>query len=218
MSLANPTWGAPRIHGEPQKLGIKVGETTVAKYMVRHRNPPSQTWRTFLTKHRKEIVSIDLFAVPTVTFQVLFVFLVLSNSRRRILHFNVTASPTAFWTGQQIIEAFPWDRAPRFLIRDRDGIYEFEFTNRVESMEIEQVPTSVRSPWQNPYAERVIGSIRRGRLGHRIIFGEGYLKQVLRSYLRYYMKPGPTSDWGKTVRPQERRNLPDSVRSNRRRW
>jgi putative transposase len=152
MSRANPTWGAPRVHGELQRLGIKVGETTVAKYMVRHRNPPSQTWRTFLTNHMKEIVSVDFFTVPTVTFRVLFVFLILSNSRRRILHFNVTVSPTAFWTGQQIIEAFPWDTAPRFLIRDRDGIYGFEFTNRVESMGIEQVPTSVRSPWQKGYA------------------------------------------------------------------
>jgi len=186
MSTANPLWGAPRIHGELSKLGIEISQAAVSKYMARHRKPPSQSWRTFLENHAKEIVSIDFFTVPTATFRVLFVFLVLGNDRRQILHFNVTATPSAAWTGQQIVEAFPWDTATRFLVRDRDGIYGSEFVHRVEGMGIEQVPTSPRSPWQNPYVERVIGSIRRKCLDHTIIFSEGHLRRVLRSCFAYY--------------------------------
>ncbi len=186
MSVANALWGAPRIHGELLKLGIEISQAGVSKYMVRNRKPPSQNWRTFLENHAQEIVSIDFFTVPTATFRVLFVFLILSNHRRRIIHFNVTTNPSAAWTGQQIIEAFPWETAPRYLIRDRDGIYGNEFVGRVVGMGIEEVPISARSPWQNPYVERVIGSIRRECLDHVIVFSERHLRRVLRSYIEYY--------------------------------
>jgi transposase InsO family protein len=186
MSRSNPLWGAPRIHGELLKLGVEVSQATVSKYMVCQRKPPSQSWRAFLNNHAKDIVSVDFFAVPTATFRVLFVFLVLNNERRRVVHFNVTESPTAAWTGQQIVEAFPWDTAPKYLIRDRDGIFGGEFIHRVESMEIEQVLISARSPWQNPYVERLIGSIRRECLDHTIIFNEKHLRRVLKEYFKYY--------------------------------
>jgi transposase InsO family protein len=186
MSRANPLWGAPRIHGELLKLGIEISQAAVSKYMVRHRKPPSQNWRSFLKNHAKDIVSIDFFTVPTATFRVLFVFLVLGNQRREILHFNVTDSPTAAWTGQQMVEAFPWETAPRYVIRDRDGIYGFDFARRVGSMGIEQVPIAKRSPWQNPYVERLIGSVRRECLDHVIVLSERHLLRVLREYIRYY--------------------------------
>jgi transposase InsO family protein len=186
MSKANALWGAPRIHGELLKLGMEISQATVSKYMVCNRKPPSQNRRTFLENHAKEIASIDFFTVPTATFRVLFVFLILSNHRRRILHFNVTTNPSAAWTGQQIVEAFPWDMAPRYLVRDRDGIYGNDFIRRVEGMGIEEVPISARSPWQNPYVERVIGSIRRECLDHVIVFSERHLRRVLRAYLEYY--------------------------------
>ena len=186
MSQANPLWGAPRIHGELLKLGIEVSHATVSKYMVKPEHRPSLSWQTFLTNHARDIVSIDFFTVPTATFRVLYVFLVLDNARRKILHFNVTDSPTAKWTGQQIAEAFPWDTAPRYLIQDRDGIYGFDFTRRVSSLGIEQIVTAPRSPWQNPYVERVIGSIRRECLDHVIFFNERHLKRVLMEYLGYY--------------------------------
>jgi transposase InsO family protein len=186
MSLANPLWGAPRIHGELLKLGIEVSQATVSKYIVKPEHRPSQSWQTFLTNHAKDIVSIDFFTVPTVTFKVLYVFLVLDNARRKIIHFNVTTNPTAAWTGQQIAETFPWETAPRYLIRDRDGIYGFDFTRRVSSMGIKQIRTARRSPWQNPFVERVIGSIRRECLDHVIVFDERHLKRVLREYVDYY--------------------------------
>jgi transposase InsO family protein len=188
MSLTNPLWGAPRIHGELLKLGIDVSQATVSKYMMRHYKPPSQSWRAFLNNHAKDIVSVDFFTVPTATFRVLFVFLVLSNERRRIVHFNVTESPTAAWTGQQIVEAFPWDTAPKYLLRDRDGKFGEEFIRRVESMDIEQVLIAARSPWQNPYVERVIGSIRRECLDHTIIFNERHLRRIIKMYFMYYHK------------------------------
>jgi putative transposase len=188
MSLANPTWGAPRIHGELLKLGIDLHQDTVSNNMVKPTRPPSQTWRTFLTNHASDIASIDFFTVPTATFRVLYVFLVLDNARRRILHFNVTESPSAAWTGQQVVEAFPWDTAPRYLLRDRDGKFGEDFTRRVASLDIEQVLTSPRSPWQNPYVERMIGSIRRECLDHVIIFGERHLRRILREYVDYYQR------------------------------
>ena len=146
MSITNPLWGAPHIHGELLKLGIDVSQVTVSKYRITPDRPPSQSRRTFLTNHAKDIVSIDFFTVPTATFRVLYVFLVLDNARRKIIHFNVTTNPTAAWTGQQIIEAFPWDTAPKYMIRDRDGIYGFEFTRRVTSLGIKQIRTARRSP------------------------------------------------------------------------
>jgi transposase InsO family protein len=186
MSRANPLWGAPRIHGELLKLGIEIGQATVSKYMVRHRTPPSQSWRALLANHAKDIVSVDFFTVPTASMRVLFVFLVLNIERRKVIHFNVTESPTAEWTGRQIVEAFPWDGTPKYLLRDRDGIYGDKFNRRVTSMGIEQVLTSARSPWQNPYVERLIVSIRRECLDHTIIFGETHLRRVLRDYFNYY--------------------------------
>ena len=186
MSETNALWGAPRIHGELLKLGIEISQAAASKHMARHRKPPSQNWRTFLENHAKEIVSIDFFTVPTATFRVLFVLLILSNHRRQIIHFNVTTNPTAAWTGQQIVEAFPWDTAPRYVVRDRDGIYGSDFVRRVEGMGIEEVPISARSPWQSPYVERVIGSIRRECLDHVIVFSERHLRRVVRGYLEYY--------------------------------
>ncbi len=152
MSRANPLWGAPRIHGELLKLGVAVSQAAVSKYMVRSRKPPSQSWRAFLANHARDIVSIDFFTVPTVTFRVLFVFLVMGNQRREVIHFNVTNSPTAVWTGQQMVEAFPWDTTPRYLIRDRDGIFGQEFVRRVDRIGITPVLISARSPWRKGYA------------------------------------------------------------------
>ena len=187
MSVADPLWGAPRIHGELLKLGIEVSQATVAKYIVRQRKPPSQTWRTFLNNHVKELVSTDFFVVPTLSFRVLFVFLVLAHHRRRVLHFNVTAHPTSGWTAQQIAEAFPWDSAPRYLLHDRDSIYGGPFRQRVRGMGVREVLTAPRSPWQNPYAERLIGSIRRECLDHIIVFSESSLRRTLKSYFDYYL-------------------------------
>ena len=160
MCRENPSWGAPRNHGELLKLGFNVGESSVSKYMLRSRKPPSQTWRTFLQIHAKQLVSIDFFTVPSIRFQVLYVFLVLAHDRRRILHFNVTAHPTAEWTGQQLREA-PFDQLPRYLLRDRDAIFGDEFREQVRGMGICEVLSAPRSPWQRAYVERVIGSIRR---------------------------------------------------------
>jgi len=175
MSRANPLWGSPRIHGELLKLGIDLSQTTVAKYMIRPPKPPSPSWRAFLDSHLKDLVSIDFFTVPTVRFRILFVFLVLTHDRRRIVHFNVTEHPSAGWTGRQLVEAFPWDTAPRYLIRDRDGIYGHDFTRRVHALGIKQALIAPRSPWQNPYVERVIGSIRRECLDHVVVFNENHL-------------------------------------------
>ena len=186
MSRANPLWGAPRIHGELLKLGIDLSQATVAKYMIRSRKPPSPTWRAFLDNHLKDLISIDFFTVPTIAFRVLFVFLVLSHDRRRVLHFDVTEHPSAEWTGRQLIEAFPWDTAPRYMIRDRDGIYGNDFNRSVHALEIKQILIAPRSPWQNPYVERVIGSIRRECLDHVIVFNESHLRRMLCRYLRYY--------------------------------
>ena len=186
MCRENSTWGAPRIHSELALLGYVVAETTVAEYMIRHRKPPSQTWRTFLENHIGDIAAIDFFVVPTVRFQLLYCFIVLRHDRRRIVHFNVTAHPTARWTGQQIVNAFPYDEAPRFMIRDRDGIYGLDFSERVRHMGIEEVIIAPRSPWQNPFAERVVGSIRRECLDHLIVFSESHLIRILTSYFAYY--------------------------------
>ena len=186
MCRENPCWGAPRIHGELRKLGIDIGESSVSKYMVRNRKPPSQTWRTFLENHAQQLVSIDFFTVPTIRFQVLYVFLVLAHDRRRIFHFNVTAHPTAEWTGQQLQEAFPFDQLPRYLLRDRDRIFGDDFREQVRDMGICEVLSAPRSPWQRAYVERVIGSIRRECLDHVIVFNENSLRRTLNSYFAYY--------------------------------
>jgi hypothetical protein len=158
LSLENPLWGAPHIHGELLKLGINIGVTSVSKYMVRHRKPPSQTWRTFLDNHLKTMVSVDFLVAPTIRFQILYVFLVLAHQRRRILHFAVTAHPTAEWKAQQMREAFT---VPRYLLRHRDRIFGQEFVTQVRAMGIKQVLSAPHSPWQRAYLERVIGTIRR---------------------------------------------------------
>ena len=186
MCRANPLWGAPRIHGELLKLGIEISEATVSKYMIRRRGPPSQTWYTFLENHAKELIALDFFTVPTATFKVLFVFVVLSHDRRRIVHFNVTAHPTAAWTGRQLLEACGIEEAPRYLIRDRDAIYGEKFRRQVAALHIKEIRIAPRSPWQNPYAERVIGSIRRECLDHLIVLSERHLRRILSSYADYY--------------------------------
>jgi transposase InsO family protein len=186
ISRANPLWGAPRIHGELLKLGIDVCQSTVAKYMLRTRRPPSQSWRTFLCNHAEAIASIDLFVVPTITFGMLFGFVVLHHGRRQLVHVGVTAHPTAEWISHQISEAFPWDRAPRHLIRDRDGAFGEIFKQRLHAMGIRDRPTAPHSPWQNAYVERLIGSIRRDCLDHLIILDERHLRSLLRDYAEYY--------------------------------
>lgn len=187
MCHENPLWGAPRIHGELMKLGIDVSEPTVSRHLVRGRKPPSQTWRTFLANHVSCLASMDFFVVPTVKFAVLYVFVVLAHDRRRIVHFGVTAHPTSAWVAQQIREAFPWDSAPRYLIRDRDAIYGPEVRAKLKAMGIKEVKTAPRSPWQNPYVERAIGSIRRECLDHVIVLNEAHLRRVLSGYLGYYL-------------------------------
>lgn len=186
MSLANPRWGAPKIHGELLKLGFELSESTVAKYMVRPRRSPSQTWRTFLTNHRTDLVSSDFFVVPTVFFRVLFVFVILSHDRRRPLHVAVTEYPTSAWVAHQLLEAFPWDSAPRYLLRDRDRSYGEKFSEAVRCLGIREVLTAPQSPWQNAYVERFIGSIRRECLDHVIILNETSLRRILKSYFAYY--------------------------------
>ena len=186
MSEKNSTWGAPRIQSELALLGYDVAESTVARYMVRPPKPPSQTWRTFLKNHAGEIAAIDFFTVPTVTFRILYCFIVLRHGRRRLVHFNVTPHPSALWTALQITEAFPYDEAPKYLLRDRDGIYGDRFVERAKCMGIKEILTAPRSPWQNPYAERVIGSIRRECLDHFIVLNENHLHRILTDYVRYY--------------------------------
>ncbi len=188
MSLENPLWGAPRIQSELALLGYTIAESTVAKHMKRQRKPPSQTWRTFLENHAPDIVAVDFVVVATVSFRLLYCFLVLRYDRRRVVHFNVTPYPTARWTGQQIVEAFPYNEAPRFMIRDRDAIYGVDFRERVKHMGIEEVVIAYRSPWQSPYVERLIGSIRRECLNHVVVFSEGHLRRILRSYFAYYQE------------------------------
>ena len=186
MWRSNPTWGKRRIQAELRKIDIDVSDSTVWRYRPPRGSPPSQSWRTFLDNHVRDIVAIDFFVVPTATFRVLYVFLVMSHDRRRILHFNVTASPSARWTTQQVREAFPYDTAPRYLLRDRDSIFGADFVRCVKSMGIEEVITAPGSPWQNPLCERLIGSIRRECLDHVIVLNERHLLRVLHSYASYY--------------------------------
>jgi putative transposase len=187
IAVANPLWGAPRIHGELRKLGIEISERTVSRLLQRRRGrPPSQTWRTFLANHIAGLVSMDFFTVPTLTGRVLFVFVLLAHQRRRIVHFAITDHPTAAWTAQQIIETFPEDTAPRWLLRDRDAIYGDVFRRRVAGMGITEVITSPSSPWQNPYAERLIGSLRRECLDHIIVLSPAHLRHMIARYISYY--------------------------------
>jgi len=186
MSLENPLWGATKIHGELLKRGIQVAQSTVSIYMVPRRHRPLQSWKTFLHNHAEGIASIDLFVVPTITFQQLFVCLVLSHKRRQLLWFAVTRNPTAEWLARQITEAFPYDTAPKYLIRDNDRPFEATFKVRIHAMGIRDRPTSFRSPWQNGHVERLIGSTRRGCTDHMIVFNEAHLRRILSKYARYY--------------------------------
>jgi len=185
-SFENPLWGAPRIHGELLKLGIEVAQSTVSIYMVPRRGRPLQSWKTFLRKHSDGIASIDLFVVPTITFEQLFAFLVLGHGRRRLLWIAVTRNPTAEWLARQITEAFPWDSAPKHLIRDNDSAFGGVFKARVRAMGIRDRPTSLRAPWQNGYVERLIGSIRRECTDHLIVVNAEHLQRILAKYATYY--------------------------------
>jgi putative transposase len=186
ISSENPLWGTPRIQAELHLLGYSVAESTVAKYRVRSTKPPSQRWKSFLQNHTGQIAAIDFFTMPTATFRTLYCFVVLLHDRREVVHFNVTDHPTAVWTAQQMIEAFPEETAPHFLLRDRDQIYGEGFRRRVEGMQIEEVLTAAHSPWQNPYVERLVGSIRRECLDHVIVLNGDHLRRILREYLHYY--------------------------------
>jgi transposase InsO family protein len=186
MSLANPLWGAPRIHGELLKLGINLGQTSVAKYMARHRRPPSQGWRTFLRNHADGIAAMDLFVVPTLSFRLLYGLLILNHGRHQILGLGVTAHPTAEWMARQLTEACGWAETPEYLVRDRDAVYGDIFTRRLRAMGIHGRPITPRSPWQNGHAERLIGSLRRECLDHVVVFGERHLRHILLLYMDYY--------------------------------
>jgi transposase InsO family protein len=187
MSLANRLWGAPRIHGELLKLGIEVAQSTVAKYMAKSGRGRSQTWKTFLHNHSAGIGAMDFLIVPTVGFRLLFVLVILRHQRRRLISLSVTAHPTAEWIACQITEAFPWNEAPDYLIRDRDGSYGCAVTKRLAAMGIRDHPTAPRSPWQNGHAERLIGSIRRESLDHIVVFGKTRLRRILAAYAGYYI-------------------------------
>jgi transposase InsO family protein len=186
MSRENPRWGASRIHGELLMLGFEVAQSTVSKYIVRPSRPPSQSWKTFLQNHAEAIAAIDMCVVPTATFDLLVAFLVVGHGRRQLLWFEVTRHPTAEWLARQITEAFPWVSAPTYLVRDNDGAYGHDFTSRVRAMGIRDRPISPQSPWQNGYAERLIGTLRRECLDQMVIFGEAHLRRILSAYAPYY--------------------------------
>jgi len=197
MNAENPLWGAPRIHGELLKLGFEVAQSTVAKYMVKRRGPRSQTWRTFLRNHAPDIAAIDLFVVPTISFGLLYGLIVVRIARRKLVWVNVTPHPTGEWVARQLTEAFPWEEAPRHLIRDRDAIYGSVVLNRLRSMGIRDHPIAPRSPWQNPHAERLIGSIRRECLDRVVVAGEVHLRRILRRYADYYNRARTHRSLGK---------------------
>ncbi|MGB8893085.1 MAG: integrase core domain-containing protein [Pseudolabrys sp.] len=186
MNIENPLWGAPRIHGELLKLGFEVAQSSVAKYMVKRRGPPSQGWRTFLKNHAPDIAAMDLFVVPTIDFNLLYAFVVARLGRRNLVWINVTTNPTAEWITRQLTEAFPWNEAPRYLVRDRDQIYGAVVMRRICAMGIRDKPIAPASPWQNGFAERLIGSIRRECVDHFVVLGEAHLRRILQTYARYY--------------------------------
>src|SRR6202140_502878 len=186
MSMENPLWGAPRIHGELLKLGFEVAQSSVAKYMVKRRGPPSQGWCTFLHNHAPDIPAMDLFVVPPIGFKLLYAFVTVRLNRRDLVWINVTTNPNAEWIARQITEAFPWNEDPRYGIRDRDGIYGAVVTRRLRAMGIRDKPIAPASPWQNGFAERLIGSIRRECLDHIIVLGEEHLSRILKNYAAYY--------------------------------
>ena len=186
MSIENPLWGAPRIHGELLKLGFEIAQSSVAKHMVKRGGPPSQGWRTFLRNHAPEIAAMDLFVVPTIGFDLLYALVIVRLDRRQLVCINVTQHPTAEWIARQLTEAFPWDEAPHYLMRDRDRSYGDVALRRLRAMGIRDKPIAPASPWQNGFAERLIGSIRRECVDHIVVWGEGHLRRILRAYARYY--------------------------------
>ena len=186
MSIDNPLWGAPRIHGELLKLGFEVAQSTVAKYMVKRRGPPSQGWRTFLRNHAPDVAAMDLFVVPTIGFSLLYALLIVRLGRRELVWTNTTLNPSAEWIARQLTEAFPWDNAPGYLIRDNDQVYGNSVLRRMRAMGIRDRPIAPASPWQNAFAERLIGSIRRECVDHLIVLGEMHLRGILQSYAKYY--------------------------------
>jgi transposase InsO family protein len=186
MWSSNPTWGAPRIQAELHRLGIEVSDSTVRRYRSTRPRPPSQTWRSFLENHLGDIAAMDFVVVPTATFRVLYVLVIMRHDRRRILHFNVTTAPNAAWTARQVVGAFPYADVPRFLLHDRDRTFAGDVARRARSIGIKEVLTAPGSPWQNAYCERLIGSIRRECLDHVVVLNERHLLRVLRSYTSYY--------------------------------
>ena len=189
LARDNPLWGVPRMQSELRLLGHEIARATITKYLPpspRPRRGGSPTWRAFWKNHLPEITAVDFFVVPTVTFRLLYCFLVLSPDRRRVVHFNVTTNPSAPWTAQQIVEAFPFDSTPKYLVRDNDGIFGHVFAERMTQLGIEEVPITPHSPWQNPYVERLIGTIRRECLDHVIVLGEAHLKRIFTDYFVYY--------------------------------
>jgi transposase InsO family protein len=185
MSVENPLWGAPRIHGELLKLGFEVGQSSVAKYMIKRRRPPRLGWRTFLRNHAPDVAAMDLFVVPTIGFDLLYAFVIVRLDRRDLAWISVTTNPTGEWVARQITEAFPWDGAPGYMVRDRDRIYGTVVTRRLRAMGIRDKPIAPASPWQNGVVERLIGSIRRECVDHIIVLGEAHLRRILKSYARY---------------------------------
>ena len=209
ISLENPNWGAAHIQGELMMLGHFLSVSTVAKYMVRRRGRPNQNWKTFIRNHLHEIGAIDFLTIPTITFKTLYVFIVLSLDRRRVVHFHVTRHPTADWTALQLLQAFPFDTAPKFLIRDRDGIYGEKVLRAIDHLGMEDKPTSPHSPWQNGYCERMVGTLKRECLDHMIIFNERHARRIIREFLEYYHEDrthqglGQKTPGGREVEPPE---------------
>ncbi|MEQ8733559.1 MAG: integrase core domain-containing protein [Rhodospirillaceae bacterium] len=190
MARENPLWGAPRIHGELLKLSFDVSQSTVSKYFSRIYRPRGQSWKTFMRGHKDAIAAVDLFVVPTVGFKLLYGIAILHLNRRELVWTNATYNPTAEWIANQVSQAFPWETAPQYLVRDRDASYGKVFKRRLDSMGIRDRPTAFRSPWQNGYVERVIGSIRRECLDHKILFGEATCGELLRTMPDTTIVPG----------------------------
>ncbi len=190
MWSSNPTWGSKRIQAELAKLGIAISDSSIRKYRPR-RHRTNQTWTTFLRNHLQEFIAVDFFTVPTASFRILYVFLVLTHARRKVLHFRVTEAPSAVWTAQQLTEAFAFGHPPRYLLRDRDQVYGLAFQARVLALGLQDKLIAPRSPWQNPFVERLIGSVRRECLDHVIVLNAKHLHRLLTDYFDYYHRHRP---------------------------
>jgi transposase InsO family protein len=204
MSVENPLWGAPRIHGKLLKLGFALAQSTVVKYMIKPGRPRDQDWRTFLLNHAPETAAMDLFVVPTIGFRLLYAFIIVGLDRRHLVWIDATTNPTADRVARQITEAFPWDEAPKYLIRDRDGVFGSVLIRRLRAMGIRDRPIAAASRWQNCYAERLIGTIRRECLDHVIVLGEGHLRRLMRAYADYYTRPARIARCARTRRYPDR--------------